>query len=77
MDEWAVAFKGKLGPAISNQKDGLFVNNCHRHHNVDGEQAFMTKINNKSLIDAVAAWAIEGKSQKLVDSAVPGQNPSC
>ena len=77
VDEWAVAFQGKLAPALANPKDGVFVNNCHRHHNVDGDEAFRTKINGTSLVDAVALWAIEGKPPKLVDSAVPGQNPSC
>jgi hypothetical protein len=59
------------------------VNNCHRHHNIDGPEAFSTKINGTSLVEEVAMWEsrpIGGSTPaapKLVDELVPGANPTC
>jgi hypothetical protein len=71
MDSWAVSFGGKLAPALANQKDGLFVNNCHRHHNIDGAEAFTTKINGTSLVEAVRKRESAEPNKRATG---PGQN---
>eukprot|EP01050_Picozoa_sp_SAG11_P018470 SAG11_NODE_2796_length_2960_cov_3.574275_1_plen_83_part_00 len=78
IDSWATAFANKLGPATASAQHGYFINNCHRHHNIDGAEAFTTKINGSSLVDAVARW-IDGEqpAPKLMDVALPGGNPTC
>lgn len=78
VDGWGAAFRRKLAPALAAPQHGVFVNNCHRHHNIDGAEAFTTKINGTSLVEAVAAW-IGGvaPAPKLLDTLVPGENPTC
>jgi hypothetical protein len=78
VDAWGDAFRHKLTPALVAPQHGLFVNNCHRHHNIDGVEVFKTRINGQSLLEAVAVW-VAGvmPAPKLLDSLVPGENPTC
>lgn len=45
---------------------------CYRHHNIDGEYSFSTKVGNTSLVDAVASWALglPGPT-RLIDTRQP------
>ena len=53
-------------------------NNCHRHHNIDGPEAFATTIGGVSLVEAVHTWLTEpGAAPKLLDEPLPGGNPTC
>ena len=53
-------------------------NNCHRHHNIDGPEAFATTIGGVSLVEAVHTWLTEpGAAPKLLDEPLPGRNPTC
>ena len=53
-------------------------NNCHRHHNIDGPEAFATVIGGVSLVEAVHKWLTEpGAAPKLLDEPLPGGNPTC
>lgn len=79
MDAWTDTIDALLEPARkSGGKHGYYVNNCYRHHNIDGAEAFATKIGGVSLVDAVASWALglPGPTQ-VTDSSVPGSNPTC
>ena len=43
-----------------------------RHHNIDGDYSFDTKVNGVSLVDAVASWALNLPGPtKVVDHGVP------
>ena len=81
VDGWGEAFRRKMYPVVAARQHGYFVNNCHRHHNIDGDEAFSTKINgNWSLLNSVANWIYGerfGISSKLLDSFTPGSNPTC
>jgi len=78
VDTWGDAFRHKLTPALVAPQHGLFVNNCHRHHNIDGVEASKTRINGQSLLEAVAVWVAGAMpAPKLLDSLVPGENPTC
>ena len=77
VDGWGEAFRRKMYPVVAAQRHGYFVNNCHRHHNIDGAEAFSTKINGTSLVDAVADWIDGHKAAKFLDLFTPGSNPTC
>jgi hypothetical protein len=67
-----------MHPVLAAPQHGCFVNNCHRHHNIDGAEAFSTKINSISVVEAVGNW-MDGRhdSTKLLDDFTPGSNPTC
>ena len=78
VDGWGQAFRRKMHPVVAAPQHGYFVNNCHRHHNIDGAEAFSTKINGTSLVAAVGKW-MDGQHEgmKLLDDIRPGSNPTC
>ena len=49
-----VRFLPALGDPLAAPQHGAFVNNCHRHHNIDCPAAFATKIEGTSLMQASA-----------------------
>ena len=78
LDAWGEAFRDKLMPLLAAPQHGAFVNNCVRHHNIDGIEATTTVIDGQSLLSTVATW-VKGvtPAPKLLDRLVPGQNPTC
>ena len=78
VDAWTADITRLLSPAVSSTRMGFYIDNCHRHHNIDGNYSFRTKVKNTSLVAAVASWALGGGGPtKLNDSAIPGSNPTC
>eukprot|EP01043_Picozoa_sp_COSAG02_P039798 COSAG02_NODE_3168_length_7242_cov_2.120118_5_plen_114_part_00 len=78
VDGWGKAFRRKMHPVLAAPQHGCFVNNCHRHHSIDGAKAFSTEINSTSVVEAVGNW-MDGRhdSTKLLDDFTPGSNPTC
>ena len=82
----ATTLSARFGPAriLSQILSWVFfslcwqANNCHRHHNIDGPEAFATTIGGVSLVEAVHKWLTEpGAAPKLLDEPLPGGNPTC
>ena len=56
---------------------GFFVSNCLRHHCIDGNYSFDIRIGGESLVEAIGAWAIDGKATRRLDAPQLQSNPTC
>lgn len=83
MEAWLGRITALLEPAVRRAKDGLFVNNCYRHHNIDGDYSFDTQVRAAdgtlhTVVAAIASWAlgVPGPT-RLVDPPGPGTTVGC
>ncbi len=67
----------------AKESDGWFINNCYRHHNIDGNYSFDTTVASTDgrrhhVIEVLASWALglPGPT-RLDDTPAPGSNPTC
>eukprot|EP00035_Acanthoeca_spectabilis_P008138 m.149094 g.149094 ORF g.149094 m.149094 type:complete len:429 (-) comp14225_c0_seq2:181-1467(-) len=76
LTNWTATIRAGLTPAVHSPSSGYFMNACYRHHNIDGDEAFTTRINGVSLVEAVANWVLGlGGPTKLIDAGLPSVCP--